>query len=200
MSAQAARCRAHGHRTWSGTWRNVQADVRRQLATLPASSAEGANFKRKLGAFLRPEILSLFLHRTSHFCHVSGWPRLGRTLCRLNYLLHKVNITPQSCIGAGCRLPHPPGVFFHGQAGRELTVFSLAVCTGAEHCPEGPVENGPHLGDRVLLGAHAVVIGPVTVGSDTKIPYSVRLAQDAPPGVIVASKNLRLTYRGRARS
>jgi serine O-acetyltransferase len=198
VSARVDRCREHGHHTWRGTWRNVQADLRRQLATLPGSTAEGAGFKRKMGAFLRPEIQSLFLHRVSHYFHVSGWRRLGHALGRFNYLLHKVSITPQSCIGAGCRLPHPPGVFFHGQAGCDLTVFSLAVCSTTERSLEGPVDNGPNLGDRVLLGAHAVLIGPVTVGNDTKIPYSVRLAQDAPAGVIVASKNLRLTYRGPA--
>jgi len=190
----ASRCCAYGHHTWKGTWANVKRDIYRQLTMSPETTALGDSFKRKLSAFLRPEIQSLFLYRVSHYIHVIGWPRVARTLSRFNFMLHKVNITPQSCIGPGCRLPHPPGVIFHGQAGSELTLFSLAICCTSDDCLEGPVANGPNLGDRVLLGAHAVLLGSITVGSDTKIPYSVRLGKNAPPGVIVVSKNLHLTY------
>jgi serine O-acetyltransferase len=192
---RAPRCREHGHDTWRGTWRNVQGDIVRQLTMSPETAALGDGLKRRLSAFLRPEIQCLFLHRVSHYLHAKGRVRLGRIVARMNFLLHKASITPQSCIGPGCRLPHPPGMYFHGQAGAGLTLFSLAVCGTDDTCLEGSLERAPYLGDRVLLGAHAVLMGPIVVGPDTKVPYSVRLAADAPARVVVVSRNLRTTRR-----
>lgn len=161
----------------------------------PESAALEITLKRKVSSFLRPEIQSLFIHRLAHYLYVNGWCRLAVLLTRINFTLHKINITPQSCIGPRCRLPHPPGVMFHGRSGSDLTLYSLAICTTREDCLEGPVESGPLLGNNVLLGAHAVLMGPLSVGDETKIAFAVRLDKDVPAGVIVSSKVVRLTYR-----
>ena len=195
MKPASSECLAHGHHTLSGLRDNVSEDILRYLNRSPEDQARGDNFRTRLSAFLTPELLCLFLYRMAHFLHVTGWGRLAAGVTRFNFLLHKVSITPSSCIGPGCRLSHPAGVMFHGRAGRELTLFSLAVC-----CPQEPsirhvAETGPCLGDRVTVGAHAVLLGPITVGSDTKIAFSVRLDHDTPPGVLVVCKSLRQVQR-----
>jgi serine O-acetyltransferase len=116
-------------------------------------------------------------------------------LTRINFLVHTANITPESCIGPGCRMSHPAGLTFCGTAGRGVTVFALSTC-----CPDGPfseecAEMGPVLGDNVLIGGHTVVIGPVHIGQDAKISFGVRLNRDVPPGVVVISR----TSRGQSR-
>jgi len=188
-------CGAHGHGTWSGTWQNVRGDIDRHLTMTPDSAALEITLKRKIGSFLRPEIQSLFFHRLAHYLHVNNWRRLARAISRLNFQLHKINITPQSCIGPRCRLPHPPGVMFHGRAGSDLTIYSLAICTTAEDNLDGYPESGPHLGNHVLLGAHCVLMGPISVGDGSKIVFAVRLNCDVPSGVIALSKVLRLSYQ-----
>lgn len=43
------------------------------------------------------------------------------------------------------------------------------------------------------MGGHAVVMGPITVGDDVKVAFTVSLDRDAPAGVLVVSKVLRIT-------
>ena len=102
-----------------------------------------------------------------------------------------MNITPQSCIAAGCRLPHPACVTFHGRAGRGLTLYSRAVCCPREPVLDIPVELGPCLGERVTIGGHAVVMGPIHLGDDTKLAFTVWIDRDVPPRTLVVSAALR---------
>lgn len=191
----ADECLAHRHHKLSGIWGSLSEDILRYLTKSPANLALGDNFKSRLSAFLTPELLCVFLYRVAHCLYVNGWRRLAVLVTRLNFLVHKVSITPQSCIGPGLRLPHPAAVTFHGRAGRGLTLYSLAICCPRDPFLDGPVEAGPRLGDRVAVGAHAVLLGPISVGDDTKIAFSIRLDRDTPPGVLVISKSLRLTQR-----
>ncbi|MCG8428767.1 MAG: hypothetical protein MI754_15540 [Chromatiales bacterium] len=129
--------------------------------------------------------------------HLRGWVRLAKFFARFNLLVHKVSISPQSCIGPGCRLSHPPGVIFHGQAGRSLTLFSMAVCCADEFHHHGDLQFAPVLGDNVQLGGHAVVIGPIQVGSDTKISYLVKLAENVSPNSLVVSRAMHINISPR---
>jgi serine O-acetyltransferase len=164
-------------------------DIRRFLEKSPENRAAGDRFKTRVSAFLTPQLMSLAGHRAAHWLHVNGLTRTARLVSGLNFLLHKVSITPDSCIGPGCHLPHPTGLCFSGIAGRGLTLYSLSFC--------GPREDGlasgasPRLGDRVTLGGQAIVLGAVSIGSDTKIAPRVTLSADAPSGVLVVSRVLR---------
>lgn len=184
-------CRSYDHHRLSGVRSNLSADIRRYLTMSPENIALGDSFFRRLSAFLRPELQCLMLHRIAHYLWVNRWQRSGRIITRLNMLLHKTYLSPQSCIGPGCRLPHPPGVTFHGRAGRGLTLFSTGICCASHPLPDGPVELGPYLGDRVTIGGHAVVIGPVRIGHDCIVSFSVCLDRDAPAGVTVVSRSSR---------
>jgi serine O-acetyltransferase len=187
VSETADPCREFRHEAIRGMWANVSEDIVRYLTKSADNLAGGDDFLHRVSAFATPELMCLFLHRISHYLWVNTHRRMGVMVGRLNYMIHKVNITPQSCIGPGCRLSHPPGVTFHGRAGRGLTLFSLAVC-----CPEGPrfggpVETGPRIGDRVTIGAHAVLIGSVTVGDDTRLSLGAWVNRDTPARVNVIS-------------
>jgi serine O-acetyltransferase len=189
----ATECIDYRHHTWRGCRESLRADVVRYLHRSPESASGGDDFKHRLSAFCTPQLFSLAGYRISHFLWLREWRRIATVVARINQFFHRVAIHPASCIGPACLLPHPAGVTFYGTAGRELTLYSLAVC-----CPkagEFSPAHGPKLGDRVTVGAHAVVLGDVRVGSDTKIPFSIVLQNDAPPGVIVVSKTLRMTAR-----
>jgi len=197
MSAPRRRCIAFGHRALASIQRDVSEDILRYLNKSPENQAAGDTLKTRLGAFLTPQLQCLLLHRIAHCLFVKGWTRLAVFISRLNLLVHKVSIPPHSCIGPGCLLPHPAGVTFCGAAGRGLTLYSLAVCCPLEASLDGPLETAPRLGDRVTVGAHAVVLGPITVGDDVRIAFSLRVDRDAPPGVLVVSRALRVTMRSR---
>jgi serine O-acetyltransferase len=188
-------CLARRHHRLSSLRGAVSQDIQRYLTKSPHDLARGDTFKTRLSACLTPEVFPVVLHRVAHYFYAAGWRRLATAVTRINSYLHKVNISPQSCIGPGFRLPHPAGVTFHGQAGRGLTVYSLAICCAQTAGWHGSLETGPLFGDYVTVGAHAVVLGRITVGDRTRIAYSARLDCDAPSDVLVASKFSRPSIR-----
>jgi len=185
-------CRTMGHRTLGAVREGLEGDILRYLNKSPENQAAGDNPRSRLGAILTPQILCLVLYRLSHWLFVAGYRSLAVVLSRFNQLVHRVTLPPQSCIGPGCFLPHPAGVAFLGRAGRGLTLYSLSVCgPNRPWLPEGPVEDGPNLGDDVTVGALAGVAGPITVGSSTKVAFGVNIDRDTPAGVMVVSTAMR---------
>jgi serine O-acetyltransferase len=137
-------------------------------------------------------MLAVLLHRLSHCLYANEWRRCAVLLARANTVLHGVILAPESCIGPALLLPHPTGVTFFGTAGRELTLYSMAVCSTYAPGTDG---GAPRLGNRVTVGAHAAIMGPVSVGDDVKIAYSLRVVRDIPPSVMVVSSALRVKFR-----
>ncbi|MDT0593760.1 hypothetical protein [Glaciecola petra] len=162
-------CRKYGHASWRGMWFNVRQDINRYLNKSPLNRALGKSWKRKLSAFLTPEILCLFIYRLSHFLHVNDWNLLGRFVARINLSLFKVHIPSHSCIGPACRLSHPPGVVFEGRAGRNLTIFSLAICQAGSDFISPNLDICPQLGNHVQLGAYTVTTGQISLQDGVRL-------------------------------
>ncbi|MDP3226223.1 MAG: hypothetical protein Q8M96_24090, partial [Rubrivivax sp.] len=190
MSTDAA-CPHCGHARWRGVRQHLQADITRFLNKSPENQALGDNFKRRLGALLTPQLLCLLCYRIAHALHLRGWRRLASVLVRLNALLQRVHLSADSCIGGGCLLPHPAGVFFVGHAGPGLTLYAMAVCTPVSPSPVAPASSGPQIGARVTLGVHSVLQGPVTVGDDVRIGPRVSVAAPVPPGRMALPRQWR---------
>jgi serine O-acetyltransferase len=188
----ALRCAHWQHQHWWAARRDMAADVERYLTKSAQNLALGRSAKRRLSARLTPELMCLALHRVAHFLHASGWPRLARVVAAFNTLVHKVRISPESCIGPGCRLSHPPGVSFHGSAGHGLTLFSCAVCCTASAAVDGRLDNAPYLGDEVTVGAHSAVMGPVQVGDRVRISYLTQVTGDVAAGAYVVGGRARI--------
>jgi serine acetyltransferase len=175
---------------------NAGKDILRYLTKSAGDRARGDSFRTRLSAALSPEVFPVILHRVAHYFWTNERYRMAEILTRANCYLHKVNISADSCIGPGLRLPHPAGVTFRGNAGSGVTIYSLAVCC-EETNTERAGKRGPELGDGVTIGAHAVVLGEVKVGSGASVFYSIALERDAPETAVVSSRALRYTFKNR---
>jgi serine O-acetyltransferase len=196
MSARDDRCIAAGHHHLRGVWANLYEDISRFLNKSPENQAVGDTLRSRTGALLTPQLMCLVVYRLSHYANCRGWARLGAMLSGVNLLAHKVSISPESCIGPGCLLPHPAGVSFCGRAGSGLTLYSLAVCGPFETSLGGPLDAAPVLGDRVTVGGRAVVLGPVRLGNDVRM-LAVRVADDVPDGCLVMCRVVRTVRTAR---
>jgi serine O-acetyltransferase len=140
-----------------------------------------------MSAAATPSILALAAYRVAHMLNTRGWPRAAWFVALLDHLWHKASISPRSCLLGGAYLPHPVGVIFHGRAGAGLTLYAHSACLSGAPLFAGAAEEGPSLGDGVSLGAHAVVIGSIVVGSGCRLAARTVLTRDAPAGRLVAS-------------
>lgn len=175
---------------------NVGADVLRYLTKSTSDRARGDSFRTRLSAALTPEVFPVILHRIAHYFWANECYRTAEILTRTNSYLHKVNISADSCIGSGLRLPHPAGVTFQGRAGSGVTIYSMAICCEKTDTQCGG-QSGPELGDNVTIGGHAVVLGGVNVGSGASLFYSIAVECDVPEAALVSSRSLRYNFTNR---
>jgi serine O-acetyltransferase len=198
VTNQPERCRRFRHHRLAGVRAGISSDILRYLNKSPENQAAGDRLKTRIGAMLTPQLLCLVVYRLSHWLWACGWHRLATALSGLNLVVHKVSIPPRSCIGPGCLLPHPVGVTFHGTAGRGLTLYSMAVCCPTAGGLAYGLEAAPRLGDRVSVGGHAAIVGPVVIGDDTRIAFNLGLDRDVSSRMLVLSDTTRVrTHKDR---
>jgi serine acetyltransferase len=96
-------------------------------------------------------------------------------------------------VGPGLRLFHGQGLVVH-----EGTVIG-ADCTlrqsttiGNKLLADGTPGGCPVLGDRVDVGANAVIIGAIRIGDGAVIGAGAVVVKDVPPGAVVAGNPARV--------
>lgn len=97
------------------------------------------------------------------------------------------HLEPDTRIGDGLRLPHKwNGIVIAGQAsiGNNVTIFHH-VTIGINSHGDGPV-----IGDNVLIGAGANIIGRCIIGDGARIGAGVVLTNvTIPPGAVIVNKS-----------
>lgn len=186
-----ATCRAAGHHARAHLVRCLRADLLRIAQETIDPGIERLSAKRSLSLLLTPPGLAVAVHRLAHTSWARGWTRLANAIAWTNHLVHKVSITPASCLGEGLFLPHPAGVTFHGRAGRGVGLYTDCLCGASPLSPAAPIEEAPILEDDVLVGIHVAVLGRVRVGQGTNLPVKLTIREDVPARAVVASKSLQ---------
>ena len=189
----------HGqHQSFFKLRRCVASDIERYLTKSAENRKLGRSLKYRVSAFLRPELLCLFIYRIAHYLWANNWKTVAAIVAKLNFLLHKVCLPASSCIGPGIRLSHPAGVVFRGSAGSGLTLFGMAMCI--EQIGDTDSADCLTLGDDVTIGAHAVIIGRLQVGDRAKVaPFSsVRTDVKTDSTVVSAAMHTKLTSNRRS--
>ncbi|MCB0773567.1 MAG: serine acetyltransferase [Flavobacteriales bacterium] len=99
-------------------------------------------------------------------------------------------------IGPGFRVDHGQALVIN-----DGTVFG-AGCTvrnsttiGNKRAAGGGYTRAPIFGDRVDIGANAVIIGPVTIGDDVLIGAGAVVVKDVPAGHIAVGNPARILPR-----
>ena len=91
-------------------------------------------------------------------------------------------------VGDDLYLPHPHGIVVHAR-----TVIG-SHCTIYQNVTIGETGTGPgvpKIGDDVMIGAGAIILGPITVGDGAVIAAGAVVVEDVPPGGIVVGAKSR---------
>ncbi|HEY5108803.1 MAG TPA: serine O-acetyltransferase [Acidimicrobiales bacterium] len=110
-----------------------------------------------------------------------------------------VDIHPAATIGPGLFIDHALGVVIGETAvvGADVTIYQ-GVTLGGTSLDAG--KRHPTVGDRVTIGAGAKVLGPVTVGSGSRIGANAVVVRDVPPDSVVVGVPGQVIARSRPRS
>ncbi len=122
---------------------------------------------------------ALWLHRLAHKLHESRAPLLARWVSQVNRFVTQVEIHPAARIGRGLFIDHGSGVVIGEttEIGDNVTLYQ-GVTLGGTGKETG--KRHPTLGDNVIVGAGAKVLGSVTVGDDAKIGAGSVVVLDVP--------------------
>lgn len=144
-----------------------------------------------------PGLHAVMMHRLSHALWDFGLKWLARILSMLSRWLTGVEIHPAARIGRRFFIDHGMGVVIGETAeiGDDCTLYH-GVTLGGTSWDKG--KRHPTLGNNVVVGAGAKVLGPITVGDGARIGSNAVVVKDVPDGGTVVGVPGRLAQRERA--
>lgn len=133
-------------------------------------------------ALLYPGPKALFCHRVANACYRMNLFFLGRLVAEISRLLTGIEIHPGATIGRRLVIDHGMGVVIGETAviGDDCIIFHGVTLGGLKF---DPVKRHPTVGNKVLIGTGAKVLGPITVGDGALIAANAVVTKDVPPGV-----------------
>ncbi|MFT5720389.1 MAG: serine O-acetyltransferase [Motiliproteus sp.] len=131
-----------------------------------------------------PGLHALMFHRLCHCLWVRGFKWLARTISTLARWLTGVEIHPGARIGRRFFIDHGMGVVIGETAeiGDGVTLYH-GVTLGGTTWSKG--KRHPTLGDDVVVGAGAKILGPFLVGKGARIGSNAVITKAVPPGATV---------------
>ncbi|OPX48637.1 serine O-acetyltransferase EpsC [Clostridium thermobutyricum] len=143
-------------------FKNLKYGLNRILKEDPAA-------RSKLEVFiLYPCVHVMILYRISNKLYRKKWFFLGRLISQIGRFLTGIEIHPGATIGRGLFIDHGMGVVIGetAEVGDDVTIYH-GVTLGGTGKDTG--KRHPTIGNNVIIGSGAKVLGPINIGNNVKI-------------------------------
>lgn len=145
-------------------------------------------------ALLYPGLHAIWAHRVSHRLWQAHATLPARAVSQVTRMVTNIEIHPGATIGPRLFIDHGAGVVIGETAeiGADVTIYHGVTLGGTSL---EPGKRHPTIGDRVVVGAGAKVLGAIEVGDDSAIGANAVLVRTVPqrsvvvgvPGQVVTS-------------
>lgn len=127
-----------------------------------------------------PGFHALFFYRVAHAAWSHGFKGLGRFISHLGRFFTGIEIHPGAKIGRRFFIDHGMGVVIGETAeiGDDVTIYQGVTLGGTSLKKE---KRHPTVENFVVIGAGATVLGPVTIGHNSKIGSGSVVVSQVPP-------------------
>jgi serine O-acetyltransferase len=134
--------------------------------------------------FAYPGVHAVWGHRISHRLWRRNAKVAARVFAELTRILTGVEIHPGATLGSGLFIDHATGVVIGetAEVGDDVTIYH-GVTLGGTGADTG--KRHPTIGDRVIIGAGAKVLGPIKVGDDSRIGANAVVVKEVPSSSVV---------------
>lgn len=132
-------------------------------------------------AILYPGPKAILLHRFAHCFYQMKLFFLARLFSEITRFLTGIEIHPGAKLGRRLVIDHGVGVVIGETAeiGDDCIIFHGVTLGGLKF---DPVKRHPTVGNRVLIGTGAKVLGPITVGEGAMIGANAVVIRNVPAG------------------
>jgi serine O-acetyltransferase len=137
-------------------------------------------------ALLYPGIRAMAFYRVAHALWGLRLSFLARLVSEIGRWLSGIEIHPGATIGKRFFIDHGTGVVIGETAiiGDDVTMYHGVTLGGVSTAQTG-LRRHPIVEDKVIIGAGAQVLGPITVGHGARVGANAVAVRDVPPGVTV---------------
>ena len=159
-------------------FRGLREDVKTVFARDPAA-------RSKLEVLLcYPGLHALWLHRLAHYLWKHRFRLLARYVSQWARFLTGIEIHPNAAIGKRFFIDHGAGVVIGETAeiGDDVLIYQGVVLGGTTLEKK---KRHPTIGNNVVVGSAAILLGPITVGDGARIGANSVVVRSVPPGAIV---------------
>lgn len=138
--------------------------------------------KGKIEVLLYPSFWAVINHRIAHKVYQKKMFFISRIISQVSRLLTGIEIHPGATIGKRFFIDHGMGIVIGETAeiGDNVMLYHAVTLGGTG---KGKGKRHPTIEDNVMIGAGTIVLGPVTIGKNSKIGAGSVVIQDIPANV-----------------
>jgi serine O-acetyltransferase len=143
---------------------------------------------------LYPGVLALGIHRMAHWLYRGELFFLARFVNNIGRFLTAIDIHPGAVIGRNFFIDH--GFVVIGETaeiGDDVTIYQLVTLGGTNPSDGVAGKRHPTIGDGVIIGSGAQVLGPITVADRARIGANAVVTKDVPEGATMIGIPARST-------
>jgi serine O-acetyltransferase len=131
---------------------------------------------------LYPGVWALGFHRVGHWLYGGRLFFLARLVNHISRFLTAIDIHPGATIGRNFFIDH--GVTVIGETshiGDDVTIYQNVTLGGTNPSAGEGGKRHPTIGDRVVIGSGAQVLGPITVAEGARVGANAVVTKDVAP-------------------
>ena len=134
---------------------------------------------------------AIFFHRIAHLLYRCKLYFLARLISQISRFLTGIEIHPGAKISKEVFIDHGSGVVIGetAEVGHHVTIYH-GVTLGGTGKDIG--KRHPTVGNDVVIGANATILGPITIGDGARIGACAVVVKDVPPNATVIGEVARI--------
>jgi serine O-acetyltransferase len=132
-----------------------------------------------------PGILASLIIRAQQCLFLRGHKSAANILRTVSSVVLGADFAPGMSVGRGLMLAHPTGVVIgHGLVIGDNVTFAAGV-TAAARYPDDREQDFATICDGAIIGAHAVLVGGVRIGTNAMVGANSVVLKDVPDNAVV---------------
>ena len=162
--------------------------------------------KSKLSVILTyPGVKAVFFHRIANFFSIAKLDLIARIISQFSRFLTGIEIHPKAKIGENLFIDHGMGVVIGetSEIGDNVTIYHAVTLGGSSPSIDSERQRHekrhPTIGNDVVIGSGAQIIGPIKVGNNARIAANAVVVKDVPENatmVGIPAKAVKLENKG----
>jgi len=167
-------------------WQRIREDIQ----TIKERDPAAKNYVEILLCY--PGLHAIWLHRLAHFFYRRNWFTTARLISHFNRSFTGIEIHPGAKVGRRLFIDHGMGVVIGetSEIGDDCLIYKGVVLGGTTLEKK---KRHPTLGNRVIVGSNATILGAITIGDGARIGSGSVVVKSVPPNVTVVGVPARVS-------